>query len=302
MKEITRRLYTKPVMLSLAFLAAAVLLVGLFVTTNSRAAVTVIPHGNDEFETLDNGETYHNFTGNQIPQGFFNFDGQSTSNSYQGVVPLKGDPPVGTEIDTVISRNNDVTVPGTTSLTMTALSLVSSSTITVTYSDRPPEAWTVHVGLSDFQSSTGSMTINSGGTFDSSLKVWPKFTFTRVSDQAQKFLDTGSGSGLMASAFAADTAEISPQPAPTVAPCKAVAVEDIAVNAQVATIGEVSDAAATGCPPVTLTSTNSPWQICNGQFCIPRPITEQELLASHNASPPGTRKKIAAQVNGAVLK
>jgi len=123
-----------------------------------------------------------------------------------------------------------------------------------------------------------------------------------VSDHAQKFLDTGAGSGLMASAFAANTFEISPEPvpAPTIAPC-AVAVDDRAVNAQVAEFGDVSNAAATGCPPVTLTSTNSPWQICNGQFCIPRPLTEAELLASHNASPPGTRKKLAAKQAGSVV-
>ena len=49
MKEITRRLYTKPVMLGMAFLVGIALVVGLFVTTKSRAAMsTFIAAGNDK--------------------------------------------------------------------------------------------------------------------------------------------------------------------------------------------------------------------------------------------------------------
>ena len=53
MKEITRRLYTKPVMLGMAFLMGMALVVGLFVTTKSDAAQSAFPvvAGNDEFET-----------------------------------------------------------------------------------------------------------------------------------------------------------------------------------------------------------------------------------------------------------
>ena len=74
MKEITRRLYTKPVMLGMAFLIGAALLVGLFVTTGkSRAAQSGFPivAGNDEFETPGNGETFHDFGGSPIPANFF---------------------------------------------------------------------------------------------------------------------------------------------------------------------------------------------------------------------------------------
>ena len=62
--------------------------------------------------------------------------------------------------------------------------------------------------------------------------------------------------------------------------------------------GDASMAAATSssCAPVTLTSSNSPWQFCNGVFCIPRPLTEAELWASHNASPPGTKKRLQQAV------
>ena len=301
MKEITRRLYTKPIMIGLAFLAGAVLLVGLFVTAKSSTATqsTFIEHGDDKFETTGNGESFHNFAASPIPADFFG----PGSEQYTSSVPLVGVPlqPLVDDIDTIIHRNDDVWTPGTTTLTMTALNLRSINPITVTYGGSNPESWTVRVNLSDFKSSTGSMSINSGGTFDSSLKVWPKFTFTRVSDNTQRVLDTGSGSGLTAFSSALTlneggdvSEEPVPMPEPTIAPCAVATDTQTFSNA---TVVGVSDAAATSsCPPVTLTSTNSPWQTCNGKFCIPRPITEQELLASHNASPPGTKKKIAVKV------
>ena len=45
MKEITRRLYTKPVMLGMAFLVGMALVVGLFVTAKSTAAADAFPSG-----------------------------------------------------------------------------------------------------------------------------------------------------------------------------------------------------------------------------------------------------------------
>ncbi len=78
---------------------------------------------------------------------------------------------------------------------MTKLYLKSISMITVTYQDDTTETWNVKVGLSTLKASTGTMAINSGGTFDSSLSVWPKFTFTRLSDNKTLEYDTG-GSGL----------------------------------------------------------------------------------------------------------
>jgi hypothetical protein len=302
MKEITRRLYRKPVMLGLAFLVAMGLLVGFFVTANSRASTSIfIAAGDDEFETTGNGETYHSFSEDNIPENFFG----PGSQAYSGVVPLVGVPlnPAVSDIDTVIHREVGVTVPGTTPITMNKLSLKSINPITVTYPSGT-ESWEVYVGLSALKASTGSMTIEDGGTFDSSLKVWPKFTFKRIPDGLTKELDTGSGSSLMASSLTLNESgdfetgeEPVPVPAPTIAPCPEVASDETAV--QHATVATVSDASAgSSCPPVTLTSNNSPWAICNGKFCIPRPITEAELLASHNASPPGTKKRIAVKVIG----
>ena len=275
MKEITRRLYTKPVMLGIVFLVAMGMVVGLFVTTRSRAAMTTyIPAGNDEFETTGNGETYHNFQASPVPAGFFG----SGSQQYAGLVPLVGVPlnPSVNDIDTIIHRNQDVFTPGSTTITMTALNLASINPITVSYSDGHTENWNVRVNLSSLKTSGGSMSFSDGGTFDSSLSVYPKFTFTRVSDGAVKVLDTGASSGT-----GGVTAQSSPLQAngdlQAIAICRAVDSPEFQMSAAASTAS---------CPPVTLTSTNSPWPIT-------RPITEQEVLASHNASPPGTKRALA---------
>ena len=305
MKEITRRLYTKPVMLGVAFLVGMGLVVGMFITAKSRAAAptTFIQAGNDEFETTGNGESFHNFAGSKIPAGFFG----PGSNEFSQNVPVEGVPlnPAVSQTDTIIQRTEDVYIPGhqTTPLQMTALSLKSINAITVTYNNgNPSEAWNFTVGLSQFKASTGSMTINGGGTFDSSLKVWPRFTFTRVSDNKTLVYDTGAGNGPSLEA-ASEAAAIGGDavPAPTVAPapCAVTPVNDTSASRSDMSAAAV---AATGCPPVTLTSTNSPWTTCaNGRFCIPVPITEADRWAAHNASPPGTKKQAIGKV-GAVAE
>jgi hypothetical protein len=293
MKEITRRLYTKPVMLGMAFLLGLALVAGLFVTTKSKAAMSLyIPAGNDEFETTGNGETYHNFQASPVPAGFFG----TGSLQYAGLVPLVGVPinPSVSDTDTIIHRNSDVLSPGSTTINMTALNLASINPITVTYSDNHTETWNVKVNLSDFKASGGSMSFNSDGSaFDSSLSVFPKFTFTRVSDGLTKVLDTGGssgGGGLAPTTQSAMTIGGGGSNTTTaIAVCRATTA-DYQTLSQSKASARVTTSAATStstCAPVTLTSTNSPWPIT-------RPITEQELLASHNASPPGTKRAIAA--------
>jgi hypothetical protein len=293
MKELTRRFYKKSLALGAAMLVGAVLLTGSYVSAGGGAAGTFIPAGDDRFETTDNGESYHNFAAKPIPAGFFNTDGLSTSAAYSGTVPVKGVPLPGQgDVDTIIRRNQAVTTPGTTTLQMIGLSLVSINPITVSYSDRPSELWSVRVGLSSLQASTGTMTIHDGGTFDSSLGVFPKFTFTRLSDGAVKTLDTGSGSGFAETAESGEKSAVA-QPAPCHAePVPVEPVDRADIEAEQADT-QVASAAAGSCAPVRLTTTNSPWGNCGGRFCIPRPITEQELWASHNASPPGTIRQTA---------
>lgn len=297
MKEITRRLYTKPVMLGMAFLVGITLVVALSFTSRSGAAPSGFPvlHGNDEFETTANGESHHDFGGTPIPANFF---GQG-SLQYKEVVAMEGVPLAPpSNIDTVIQRHDDVQqAGGSTKLTMTGLSLKSINPIIVKYSNHE-EAWNVKVGLSLFKASIGTMTINAT-SFDSTLKVYPRFTFTRVADGLTKTFDTGSPTGMAATAAAADfndkQFEIEPSPIPAPVPCRIVVADQI--DSEVGSANR-SAAAASSCPPLTLTTVNTPWTPCGRGLCIPVPITEAERWARHNASPPGTKPIVKADIGG----
>ena len=299
MKEITRRLYTKPVVLGMAFIVGLALVVGLFVTTKSTAAPNSFPvgAGSDEFETLGDGETYHDFASSPVPANFFG----AGSNAFSGLVILEGVPlnPAVSQVDTVIERSLPVqSAGGSTPIAMTALSLRGTSAITVTYVGGGSEQWNVAVGLSDYKTSNGSMTINFS-TFDSTLKVWPKFTFTRVGGGVPpKVLDTGAptGPGLTAAADASLSdggfvIEPAPAPQPTLAPapCRAV-IDTFEGTTKIGSGNFATAAAASSCPPVTLSSTNSPWVNCPTGFCIPVPITEEERWARHRPHPKGTKQ------------
>jgi len=290
MKEITRRLYTKPVMLGMAFVAVVGLMVTLFVTAKSKAQLESFPvaAGNDEFVTAADGETFHDFSGSPVPANFFG----AGSNAYSGLVALEG-VPLGPEsqTDTIIERQSAVNeAGGSTGIQMTALSLKGSNPITVTYSNAPSETWDVSVGLSQFKASGGTMTINYS-TFDSTLKVWPRFTFTRESDGLTKVLDTGgSGSGLAAAASQpAGSAKLAvgDQTAVAIAQCKIIAVDaTLARSDSAVSAAPLSAAAASSCAPVTLSSVNSPWGPCApNTFCITVPITEEERWARHRPRP-----------------
>ena len=305
MKEITRRLYTKPVMLGMAFLVGMALVVGLFVTSKSTAAPNSFPvaAGNDEFETPGDGSTFHDFGGAPIPANFFG----SGSLAFGGLVPLQGVPlSPGSNVDTVIHRHSAVSGPGgSTGLTMTGLSLRSINPIKVTYSNNSIEYWNVHVGLSIFKASTGTMTINFS-SFDSTLKVWPRFTFTRIPDGATKVFDTGGGGGGFTAAQSADSVatnqsaielddrvgDVEPAPTPLPAPCPVATISDTESRTL---SSDSTAAAATSCAPVTLSSVNSPWGPCApGTFCITVPITEEERWARHRPGPRGTIKQAGA--------
>jgi hypothetical protein len=293
MKEITRRLYTKPVMLGMALLVGVALVIGLFVTTKSTAAANAFPvqAGNDEFETAADGQTFHDFEGKPIPAGFFG----SGSLAYGELVPLEGVPLApGSEVDTIIQRHQTVFgAGGSTTLTMTGLSLKASSPLTIQFNNGQQtwsEQWNMAVGLSAYKASTGSMTINAS-TFDSSLKVWPKFTFTRVGGGVPPLvLDTGApdGPGLTASDTATlDSFEFEPRPTATVAPAPCATIETFEPVSKVGADTAFVDATATStCPPITLSAINQPWTNCPG-FCIPVPITEEERWARHRPGPKG---------------
>ena len=177
------------------------LVVGLIVFLGGAALVmrgvgasVVVPAGYDAFTTPSDAQTYDNFSSHPVPADFFG----PGSLQYTGTATYKGGPPVDStrwgSADTVIHRTNDVVVPGDTGLSVQGISFVSSSPITVQYQDGHTEQWDVTVNQSTATGSVGTMHFNSDGTFNSSLSVYPKYTFTMTGRSALT-LDTGSSGG-----------------------------------------------------------------------------------------------------------
>jgi len=255
-------------------------------TAKKAQPQTFVPSGDDTFETPDNGETTDDFSEAPIPAGFFG----PGSLPYGGTVVLKGKPlpEYGDDnIDTVITRQSGGYAPFTTPLRMKALSMESSAPITVSYEDGNTEKWDVAVKLSPSVASTGSMTINANGTFNSTLNVYPFFTFTRNAGlnsaygEAKRELDTGSPMVQMylKSIKIKQSADVVIAPCPVIEPIEPV---DRTVGRKSVSTADVQNKSLCT-PPVRLTTTNSPWRTCGGKFCIPVPITEAERLAKHFA-------------------
>lgn len=165
-----------------------------------------------------------------VPAGFFG----SGSNPLNTKVQLTGQAfgPGGgagfpAAADTSVRRTKDPSLSAigdvaTVGIKMHGLSLASIAPVTVTYSGGGSELWDVHVGLSSLAaqpwgSLTATKTYSGGGTFDSSMTVVPKFTFTRVSGGAAYVMDVGDpGWGVPASTIAAsNTAWITSLPGHT---------------------------------------------------------------------------------------
>ncbi len=155
----------------------------------------VIPPGIDLFETPDDGMTVEStFTVNPIPADFFG----PGSDPFDGIIALQGSPlatlPPDTlgPTDVIIKRLEPVVLDEPTSvdavpIQLIALSLVSTSPITVTYDGgQDPELWDVDICLSTIGwPPPGSMTIvrdcDSGGSFYANFfEVRLKATFTRL--------------------------------------------------------------------------------------------------------------------------
>lgn len=167
---------------------------GMALALRGAGAAVVVPAGYDTFVTPDDARSFDDFSSHPVPADFFG----KGSLAFKGRVTLKGGPPVDStqfgSADTVIKRNNSVTVPGDTSLSVTGLSFVSAAPITVQFADGHTESWNVTVNASNTTGSAGSMRFNADGTFTSSLSIYPKYTFTRYG-AAPRTLDTGSGGG-----------------------------------------------------------------------------------------------------------
>lgn len=141
-----------------------------------------------------------------IPAGFFGSGSDAATYDIECVgepFGAGGGQGLPANADTSVRRDGDpnpqaVGDSDTVSIKMRGLSLVSVSPITVTYNGGASfDFWDVHVGLSDlvaqpWGSLTATKTYAGGGTFDSSLTVIPKFTFTRVSNGTVHHLDVGN--------------------------------------------------------------------------------------------------------------
>jgi len=299
MRNSNLKYYGKGVAVGLVLTALVLLLVKTGGTTSGAPAGVFVQHGFDQFTTPNDGNTYHNFTDGPIPAGFFNNSGSSgSSNAYSGAVPLKGVPlPNQGGADTVIQRNEDVTTPGTTSLTVVGLSLASVSPLQITFSDSHTEAWNMTVGLSEIEASTGSMTITDNGTatgtFDSVLNIVPRFTFTRVSDGLVKIWDTGStGRAAAPGTLQASRQEALSLSAAPVRPCAVIATQEnptskAPVARQARIEATVQPDATGGGAPIKLTSTRTPWAVSGGVF-RPGPPSEEDRWRKHQPSPTPT--------------
>jgi len=165
-------------------------------TDQNLCGKLVIPPGVDLFETPDDYMTVEStFTEDPIPAGFFG----PGSDPFDGIIALEGSPlttlPPGTlgPTDVIIERLdtaklNVIPSADTVAIQLVALSLKSTSPITVTYNGGiDPEDWQVDVCLSDPSSPPdGFMYINrpcdSGGSFTVGFSelIPLKATFTPV--------------------------------------------------------------------------------------------------------------------------
>jgi len=166
------------------------------------ALATDVPAGSDLFETpgpaTGISATSEDFFYAPLPSGFFG----AGSDPFSGKVYFKGSPltvsagsiiPATAPVDTIVKRTGAAVLPSDTSSTavvpieIVALSLVSIDPITVTFTAPPGTSmYSVSACLASppTTQTPGTMTIHhtcaGGGTFESSLPVKARLTFTKV--------------------------------------------------------------------------------------------------------------------------
>lgn len=185
-----------------ARLAGAVAALGACLALASPAAADV-PPGFDLFETDPEATVFSFREEFTIPPNFFD-DG---SQPFQGDVNFGGLPlltfqgqNVG-DADTVVRRPEVATLPGPGSqdpnvpIELVQLSLQSIAPIQVQVGSAT-QLWDIAAAVSAARPSEGRMRIvqseANGGMFDSQLEVYPRFTFTRLSDNATRTIDLGA--------------------------------------------------------------------------------------------------------------
>ena len=189
--------------LSRLFLRSAFMAL-LFLVPSAARADDVAP-GHDLFEAVADLSN-HSFANNPIPAGFFD----PGSDPFLGNILLQGgqiDPLPACPgddlfgIDAIIRRPGSAALPVIPSsdqipIEIVELRLVSVQPFQVLYGGGSPEDWILKVELSpSIAQPQGHQwffhTDPNGGTSDMYLPVVPKFTFTRLSDNAVRGLDYG---------------------------------------------------------------------------------------------------------------
>lgn len=244
------------------------------------ATAQTVNAGND-YWTTDGSETYDdvNFPANTVYPG---------SPAWSGRIYFKGNPASGAQYDTNIRRNNNVTLPsGTTSLIVQELHLKSTAPISV-----GGKSCDVFVEPSSTTPSTGSMTISgdaSGGSFSSTLTIVPAFSFACTDGFAETKTVFDMGSPFVQAALKQQAQQAlgrmrkgitTPSDEAAVALCQAQPTE---VEKEQVEVEQQATSASTKCGVKLQAS--GPWNFCGGGFCIPQPITEQDLLARHRVRP-----------------
>jgi hypothetical protein len=99
----------------------------------------------------------------------------------------------GYSADTVISRDSDVSVPGSTGLTVVGLRFVSTSSLRVTFQDGTTRFYQIRVKESSTTPSGGEMRLYADNTFDNDLSINREYTCTSPGQPTKVFESAAVG-------------------------------------------------------------------------------------------------------------